>query len=71
MLKMVLSFDRCKQCGICVANCPKQALKIGDVFNAKGYLAVVVDEAKCVKCTICHTVCPDIVFEFIKTGEGE
>ncbi|HRV32735.1 MAG TPA: 4Fe-4S binding protein, partial [Anaerovoracaceae bacterium] len=32
---------RCKGCGYCVAECPKQAISFGDHMNAKGYLTIV------------------------------
>ena len=69
MTVMKIAFDKCKQCGLCVSNCPKGAISFGDVFNKGGYKAVVVDEEKCIKCAICYTVCPDIVFEFVEEGE--
>lgn len=68
MSKMILAADYCKQCGLCVANCPRGALRFGEDFNKGGYKAVVVDEEKCVKCGICYTVCPDIVFQFVEEG---
>lgn len=68
MSKMNIATDLCKQCGLCVANCPRQALRFGDAFNKGGYKAVTVDESKCIQCGICYTVCPDTVFTF--TAEG-
>ncbi len=53
----------CKGCGICISNCPKQALSHSGKFNSSGYDMVVVDEEKCIGCGICYTVCPDYVFE--------
>lgn len=64
MIKMRIAGDRCKQCGLCVASCPRQALSFGTAFNKSGYQVVAVDEAKCVKCALCYMVCPDMVFEF-------
>ena len=32
-------------------------------LNKEGYDYVANDEAKCTKCGICYTVCPDNVFE--------
>jgi 2-oxoglutarate ferredoxin oxidoreductase subunit delta len=52
--------DRCKGCGFCIANCPRQVLSFSSVFNAKGYhLPKAVDAAKCVNCHFCEILCPD------------
>lgn len=71
MIEMRLTGDRCKQCGLCIASCPKQALSFGSAFNKDGYQAVTVDRTRCVKCALCYTVCPDVVFEFVETGEED
>jgi 2-oxoglutarate ferredoxin oxidoreductase subunit delta len=52
--------DRCKGCGFCIANCPRQVLSFSSVFNAKGYhLPKAVDATKCVNCHFCEILCPD------------
>ena len=52
--------DRCKGCGFCIANCPRQVLSFSSVFNAKGYhLPKAVDPSKCVNCHFCEILCPD------------
>jgi ferredoxin len=43
--------DKCKRCGLCVTNCPVQAIS-GD--KEKGYL---IAPEKCVKCGRCVDVC--------------
>ena len=55
--------ELCKSCGICINNCPKQAISRSGRFNNGGYDQVVVDEELCIGCGICYTVCPDYVFE--------
>ena len=38
----------CKGCHICVASCPKKALKAGEDINRKGYrLPVEADMSRC------------------------
>lgn len=71
MSKITITFDLCKQCGLCVASCPKGALSFGELFNRGGYKAVVVDEEKCIKCGTCYTVCPDVVFELTEEEGGD
>ena len=66
MKKLIIYKDRCKACGFCIDQCPKDALKFGENFNASGYTAVVVDDSLCIKCGICYNVCPDSVFELIE-----
>ncbi len=57
--------DRCKQCGLCVATCPKGALRFAEELNAKGYHYTVVDHAKCIACGMCYLTCPDGVYEVL------
>lgn len=65
MDRIILTESRCKQCGICVANCPQEALSYGDSFNDAGYRPVQVNDEKCIKCGFCYVMCPDRVFEII------
>jgi uncharacterized protein (DUF362 family)/Pyruvate/2-oxoacid:ferredoxin oxidoreductase delta subunit len=43
--------DRCKRCGICIANCPVQAMT-----PKKGF--PIIDYKKCISCFCCDEVCP-------------
>ncbi|MDO5062746.1 MAG: 4Fe-4S binding protein [Peptostreptococcaceae bacterium] len=61
-MKVFTKPQRCKQCGLCVANCPKQAISFAQEINKNGYNYTVVDHEKCIKCGICYTVCPDGVY---------
>jgi 2-oxoglutarate ferredoxin oxidoreductase subunit delta len=52
--------DRCKGCGFCIANCPKQVLRVSSVFNKKGYHPPeVIETTKCVNCHFCEILCPE------------
>ena len=62
MAKLYVDQERCKECKICIKNCPKNAIKMSGEYNKLGYEYVTVDEEKCIVCGICYTVCPDIVF---------
>lgn len=43
--------DKCIGCGVCVENCPVQAIKMeGD--------KAVIDPATCISCGLCRSVCP-------------
>ncbi|SDB24411.1 MULTISPECIES: DUF362 domain-containing protein [unclassified Butyrivibrio] len=52
MRKAANDTDRCVACGVCAAQCPREAI---DIF--KGCYAVV-DTDKCVGCGICEKACP-------------
>ena len=52
----------CKECGICIAVCPKGALSF---YNES---VVTVDAEKCVACGTCVQICPDYALSF---QEGE
>jgi len=44
--------DKCVGCGSCVANCPYDAIKIGEDGKAE------IDPEKCKNCGRCKEVCP-------------
>lgn len=67
MPKLVIREDRCKSCGICVVNCPKECLEITGRLNTQGYRSAgLKDPEACVGCAICARMCPDVVIEVWK-----
>lgn len=64
-MKVKIESERCKQCGLCVANCPKKAISFREEINTAGYRPVVIDDDKCIGCGICYTMCPDGVYEVL------
>lgn len=53
-MKLKQIIKRCKGCGICVAFCPKQVLKVNEIEKVE-----IVDETKCIGCRQCELRCPD------------
>ncbi len=65
MEKVKTKPSRCKQCGLCIANCPKQAISFEEEINSSGYRYTVIDHEKCIVCGICYATCPDGVYEIL------
>lgn len=66
MSKVIVSKDKCKQCGYCIKHCPVQAISFSADFNSSGFKYAVIDDDKCIACGMCYTTCPDGVFEITK-----
>ena len=49
---IVVDKERCKGCGVCVVNCPTEAIALSHEVNGKGYNFLSLN---------CATVCPDSV----------
>ncbi len=64
-MKVLVKAERCKQCGLCAANCPKKAITFSEEISQTGYRPAVIDDEKCIGCGICYTMCPDYVFEVL------
>ena len=63
MEKIIVDAKRCKGCGYCIQACPKEAIRVSEAVNPKGYNPIEIDEEKCVSCGSCYRVCPDYVIE--------
>lgn len=64
-MKIIINSNRCKECGLCIYNCPKDAIRKSEQLNPNGYYPVVIDDEKCIACGICYTTCPDGVFHVL------
>ena len=56
---VVIHFDQCKACGLCIEYCPKKLLHRGDSINSLGYAATVYLGAGCTGCGNCYYICPE------------
>lgn len=64
-MKVEINRARCKECGLCIHNCPKQCISKTEELNTAGYYPVQIDDEKCIACGICYTMCPDGVFHVL------
>lgn len=64
-MKVKINVERCKECGLCVNNCPKKAISFSEHINSFGYHPVMIDDDKCIGCGICYTTCPDGVYHIL------
>ena len=55
----------CVACGVCMKNCPREAISV-----YRGCYATV-DGARCVGCGLCAKVCPAGCIEIKERGEVE
>ncbi|MFI3295348.1 MAG: 4Fe-4S binding protein [Rikenellaceae bacterium] len=59
---IVVDIERCKGCGVCIVNCPVDAISLNKTVNSKGYnYCYMSDPDKCIGCAGCAIVCPDSV----------
>ena len=59
MVKITYDAERCKGCHYCVGACAKGCVTLSGEVNSMGYETVKFNEADCVACGSCYTVCPD------------
>jgi len=61
--------ERCKGCQLCVTYCPRKALEISDLFNAKGYHPPQArDVQACVCCGLCEMLCPEFAIYVVEAS---
>ncbi len=71
MLKAQVDSEKCKGCRLCVAACPKSAIRALETLNRRGAPIVAVDRALCIGCGACYATCPDYVFVIVEEARDE
>ena len=61
----------CKSCSLCVAACPKKALRISDSINPKGYRPAEQFTEDCIACGICAATCPEAALTIYRTADEQ
>ncbi len=57
----------CKGCGLCIPECPKDVIKLGEEFNKNSWrYAIPVKNENCIGCKRCAIVCPEVAIKVIK-----
>lgn len=65
--KVVIDFEFCKGCGLCLRVCPRGVLGFSEDFNSQGYFpARVCAQEKCIGCGFCAEVCPEVAIAVYK-----
>ncbi len=63
---VVIDFQKCKGCGLCVVNCPTKTLVLSREINAKGFNYAQPNTDGCIGCSMCAQMCPDAVITVYK-----
>ncbi len=67
---VVIDFERCKACYLCIRACPKSVLAESEKLNSAGVYPVWAKfPDACIACGNCFTVCPDIAIEVYEREE--
>jgi 2-oxoglutarate ferredoxin oxidoreductase subunit delta len=62
--RIVIDFERCKACELCIPACPKNCIEMGGKINAGGFEAAFFARPEdCTGCAICAEACPDACIE--------
>lgn len=62
--------QKCKACYLCIEECPKKLIKVGDKVNNLGNRPVVFEDPKneCLGCAMCAVRCPDMAITEVYRG---
>lgn len=62
MSRIVINKDKCKACYLCINECPKKLLRVGEETNSLGVHTVEFHDPnhECLGCAMCAMRCPDL-----------
>jgi len=61
--------EMCKGCGLCVAVCPRHAIRPAEHINSRGFHPVcLMDPEECTACAQCALMCPDACIRIVTQG---
>ena len=55
--------SKCISCGMCIEECPVNAIDIAKDQEGKGYKRMEIDQDKCTGCLSCKDICPNKAIE--------
>ena len=65
--KVVVIWDRCKGCGLCIEFCPRGVLEFSREFNERGvHPPEVARPEECIGCEVCQDICPDLAIFVVR-----
>ena len=56
---LIVDFELCKGCQLCVGACPKDCIAISDALNGSSYHPAYYTGEGCTACGICFYACPE------------
>jgi 2-oxoglutarate ferredoxin oxidoreductase subunit delta len=69
--KIVIDRDLCKGCYLCIRACPVKVLEADTQPNSTGtYPSKAAHPEKCIACSSCFEVCPDVCIEVYELAEA-
>lgn len=67
-MQLITAKEDCTACGACVQGCPKSAIQFVD--DGCGFKYPEIDDALCVNCGVCKTICPIDKVKLHPSNEG-
>lgn len=56
---VVIDFENCKGCGLCLEVCAPNALRVSTKLNRMGYHPAEYIGVNCTGCGVCFYICPE------------
>ena len=64
-----IDIEICKGCGLCIAACPEDLLKLSREFNTRGnQFAQLNENGVCTGCGLCALMCPDCAIKVFRVS---